>query len=1287
MSTEIATAYISLVPSMQGTQRNIAKEMGAVEAAASKSGDSAGSKWGRGLQTGVKAATAAATAVVAAGGVAMGVALTKGLGRLNAIDTAKAKLRGLGNDSDTVSAIMKNALTSVKGTAYGLDEAATTAAGAVAAGIKPGEQLEATLKTVANVAASTGRGMDEMGAVFNQVAAGGKAYTMQIKQIAYAGLPIWQKLSEVLGTTTDEVQNMASKGQIDFATFQKAAELAAGTVAVEMGKTLPGAIQNLWAAVSRIGANLWKGLELDDGTYTGIYSKLTALVTAITGALEPVEAMASRVGNVVGNVLGPAFDWVTARLEAFAAASDTVGARLKPIMSAVAPLGAMFLALGAGGLASVITKLGPLAGLLGPLPKLLGAIGGPIGIAVAGLGALSAVDPQQMMGGFTQILGALPGLFDTISQTIIKFTVAVVPDLVSGLSANLPILIQGVLRVLGTVIHQIGQLLPTLIQAGVLLFQGLLRSLVQVLPSLIQGLIGLVQQLVPTLLSLVPTLVQGALMLFHGIVQALTQIVEPLMQGVLALLPVLVETLVALIPQLIEGALTLFTALIDALVLVVPPLLEGILALLPEIIGALVEMIPGLIDGAVQLFVGIIQALPIIIPQLISAVIDLIPVIVDALLSAIDGLIQGAVALFTGILEALPIIIPDLIDAVIELVPQIVTALVTEGVPALFQAGKDIISGLIDGIGDMASGAVEAVTNLGSSVLGGIKSFFGISSPSKVMAEIGGFLDAGLAGGIGKGAGSVAAMAAMAKQVTAVTSALRASVTATANAVAVQVNRIIQSLRSLMSMMSGAFQASVSGQLTNLARLFQTLLPNAATQMVALMQKSLGGLGSWFGTTFKNTLTSAIRAIQAAFLAVPGAVATSWARLRSGTGAPTNFVISAVYMSGIRAAVNAITSAAGVKMSMPSVKTVAYAGGGVLPGYTPGRDIYDFYNPQVGTLRLGGGEGILRPEVVKALGAGTINAWNASRGRDVHAFAGGGILDFLTKGTTGWSVNANQSDFLAALFGDIKGGMKALVTDPAREYGARAGGGQWGSGAGGSMANLGGAIAAALAAKVKAAQPEEGLPAGTVTGGPVGAFNPIGWQAMSRIIKAAFPSARITSAYRPGNGPSMHNFGRAVDIAGGNMTQIAEWLLRTFPNAYQVLHSPLGARNIWWAGQRGMPPANLMSTHYDHVHWAMKTGGLIPSITPNLYDNGGWLMPGLHITENKSGKPEPVLTDSQWSALRDGGLGPGSVLRVEAESADGLVHLMDLRVKRAEAASVFSAPALLSQVGTGLVGV
>lgn len=70
----------------------------------------------------------------------------------------------------------------------------------------------------------------------------------------------------------------------------------------------------------------------------------------------------------------------------------------------------------------------------------------------------------------------------------------------------------------------------------------------------------------------------------------------------------------------------------------------------------------------------------------------------------------------------------------------------------LFDTGKNVIQGLINGVGDMAGKVGTAIQKVAHDIIEGVKHFFGIASPSTVFAEIGGHLMTGLFNGIlGKG--------------------------------------------------------------------------------------------------------------------------------------------------------------------------------------------------------------------------------------------------------------------------------------------------------------------------------------------------------------------------------------------------------------------------------------------------------------------------------------------------------------------------------------------------------
>ncbi len=72
-----------------------------------------------------------------------------------------------------------------------------------------------------------------------------------------------------------------------------------------------------------------------------------------------------------------------------------------------------------------------------------------------------------------------------------------------------------------------------------------------------------------------------------------------------------------------------------------------------------------------------------------------------------------------------------------------------------WNAGKAIVEGLVGGIENMISSAVNGVKKLGGAVIGGLKSMLGIASPSRVMFEMGVHTSAGFAGGLGAGTDGV----------------------------------------------------------------------------------------------------------------------------------------------------------------------------------------------------------------------------------------------------------------------------------------------------------------------------------------------------------------------------------------------------------------------------------------------------------------------------------------------------------------------------------------------------
>lgn len=182
-----------------------------------------------------------------------------GISRALNLEHANFMMEGLLKNADKVSEIMGSdgpVQKSVKGTAYGLDEAANAAAQFVASGVTDLTKLENALTGISGAAAMTGSGFTEISDIFTTVAGNGRLMASELQRFSARGLNVAAALGEQLNKTETEIREMVSKGKIDFETFSEAMNKAFGEQAKKANETFNGALSNVKAALSRIGAKV-----------------------------------------------------------------------------------------------------------------------------------------------------------------------------------------------------------------------------------------------------------------------------------------------------------------------------------------------------------------------------------------------------------------------------------------------------------------------------------------------------------------------------------------------------------------------------------------------------------------------------------------------------------------------------------------------------------------------------------------------------------------------------------------------------------------------------------------------------------------------------------------------------------------------------------------------------------------------------------------------------------------------------------------------------------------------
>lgn len=174
-----------------------------------------------------------------------------GITRALNLEQAKFQIEGLGHTWDSVKGDIDYG---VKDTAYGLDAAARAAGQLLASNVQVGDSMKTALRGISGVAAMTNSEYEDISRIFTTVAGNGRLMGDQLLQLSGRGINAAATLGKYLGKSEAEIREMVSKGQIDFATFAAAMDSAFGEHAKEANKTFTGALSNMKAALSRIGA-------------------------------------------------------------------------------------------------------------------------------------------------------------------------------------------------------------------------------------------------------------------------------------------------------------------------------------------------------------------------------------------------------------------------------------------------------------------------------------------------------------------------------------------------------------------------------------------------------------------------------------------------------------------------------------------------------------------------------------------------------------------------------------------------------------------------------------------------------------------------------------------------------------------------------------------------------------------------------------------------------------------------------------------------------------------------
>lgn len=305
-------------------------------------------------------------------------------------------------------------------------------------------------------------------------------------------------------------------------------------------------------------------------------------------------------------------------------------------------------------------------------------------------------------------------------------------------------------------------------------------------------------------------LLTGALLALNGASAMIGVALAALGEGIANALVSFVTALAAAGTQMLPAIVTLITTLCAALTMAVPQIIQTVVVLIESALAAIVELTPVIVQAGMDILIAFLQGIADNIDQVVDQAINIVVNFIEAVAERIPDVIQSGVDLFLGFIEGIAQALNDpnnqarlsaaisglimgvlntgiavisgflnpfktvgqkimnsgLVQGIKNKIGQVKTK-IKEGLqkawdgiqefPGKFlQFGKDLVQGIINGIGQLAQSLWNSVKNLVSGALNSGKEEADSSSPSKETTKQGIWMGQGYIIGIKKMAPAVA---------------------------------------------------------------------------------------------------------------------------------------------------------------------------------------------------------------------------------------------------------------------------------------------------------------------------------------------------------------------------------------------------------------------------------------------------------------------------------------------------------------------------------------------------
>jgi phage-related protein len=543
MGTQLASAYVQIIPSAKGMKGMITEELGGE---ASSAGSSAGESFGSNMISKLK------TIIAAAGiGTIIKEAITQGADLEQSIGGVETLFK---DSADTVKAYA--------------DEAYKTA------GMSANEYME----TVTGFSASLLQGL------------GGD--TAAAAEIADMAITDMSDNANKMGTDMSSIQNAYQGFAKQNYTMLDNLKLGYGGTKSEMERLLADAqeISGVEYNIDNL-SDVYQAIHVIQGELDITVTTAKEAATTLSGSMASMKAAATNLlGNLaLGEDIGPSLDELMDTVSTFLL--DNLFPMVGNILGSAPELlsGAISILIRGLNIASahadeivqmgldVISQL--VIGLIDGVPYL---IEGAVRIA-ASLG--EALINTDWIGTAKNMINSIRDNLELAGEEILGTDGSIIEAVAQGIVAQIPVLKEQALGIITTVGDLITEHLPDILNDGIAMITSLANGLLEALPEVISSIGEILVELVGYILENIPTIIDAGMKLISNLAKGLLDNLPEVLSSIGKILVKLLAKIAENMPKIYESGYELIGKFVS-----------GLIKAVPKVISAIVDMIKSMVS-------------------------------------------------------------------------------------------------------------------------------------------------------------------------------------------------------------------------------------------------------------------------------------------------------------------------------------------------------------------------------------------------------------------------------------------------------------------------------------------------------------------------------------------------------------------------------------------------------------------------------------------------------------------------------------------------------------------